>query len=264
VPLSEYWSSYHWGGLGIKIKHRGLGKVQIVDRMVTELKTLIYLSKNQPSYFNQIVSESEIRDEHAIQKAIKRLLETKQIKLVPNPDGPKNRKYFAVQNYQSAFSPAELENFKQLKKMKTTVPKDIAKKSDSLQVQIIQALFASEIYLPLYLKDDLADPKIKQEIQRLLKRGSRRHGVSFLELKYMIVYSETILSKNYVCKLFKITTEAFEANIKRHPELQLLRKNIREEIKKAKKINAKVIPHYVGDELMIGVVKNSVARKYGL
>ena len=209
----------------MKNRHQGLGKRQIVARMVTELKTLIYLSKNQPAYFNQIIRESEIRDEHALKNAINRLLETKQIKVVPNPKGPKNRKYFVTKNYRSAFSPAELKIFKKLKRIKRVYSKR-TKKSDSLSSQIIRSLLLAEIYLPVYLEDDSGDPKLKQEIKRLQLRGTHRHGVSIENLKQMIIL-EDYYTKRYVCKKFGITVKAFEENIKRYPELQLLRKKLR-------------------------------------
>jgi len=58
-------------------------------------------------------------------------------------------------------------------------------------------------------------------------------------------------------------TKALEANIKRYPELQQLRKNIRIETEKAKKKNARLIPQWIDGKLKVAWVKNSVAKKYG-
>jgi len=82
-------------------------------------------------------------------------------------------------------------------------------------------------------------------------------------MKAIILYSETIHTKHYACKIFKTSTKALEANIKRYPELQQLRKNIRIETEKAKKKNSRLIPQWIDDKLKVAWVKNSVAKKYG-
>jgi len=46
-------------------------------------------------------------------------------------------------------------------------------------------------------------------------------------------------------------------------KLQLLRQNLKKEIKKAAKENVRVIPQIIDNKLMIAWVKNSVAKKYG-
>lgn len=191
--------------------------------MVSELNLLIFLNRNQPAFFNQIIRESKIRDEHALQKTINRLIETEQIRLVPNPKGPQNRKYYALKNYQSTLSPIELENLKKIpRKPFYKVPKII----ESPFKKSKQMLILAEIYLPIYLEDEFADPILKKEIRRLQLRGKHRHGVSIKNLKQMIILSELYYNKRHVCKKFGITVKAFEENIKRYPELQEFRAKV--------------------------------------
>ena len=201
------------------------------------------------------------KNKHSVIQAIKRLKD-KKIKFVPNPLGPQRQHYYALMEYQSCLTPYELQALRKLKDIKNPkLVKILEKKAENIGEQLEQALVLAEIFLPIEAEDN---PQLKKELQRLMKGPYLRHGVTFKELKYMILLSETILTKNHVCNKFGITPQAFEQNIKRHNKLQLLRQRIREEKKKAEKINAIIIPVYRNEQLMIGVVKNSIARKYGV
>ena len=250
----------------MKIRHQGLGKSQMGDRLRTEEKILDFLYVEQPAYLNQIVRGLGIKNKHSVMSGLEHLLGKKEVKKVPNPSGPQRNHFYALQRYRSRLPPNEIEKERRLWKLSYTNHKKflVLRKREFLE-SILEEL-KSGIINPEFFKNPevIGNAELKTEILRILKRGVEKHGVAFFALKVMIAYSETILTKRQACKIFKISTEAYDANIKLYPELQRFRKNIREEIEKARKINAKVIPQWRSNKLMICTVKNSVAKKYGL
>ena len=228
------------GVLGIK--HQGLGRKQVKQREKTEKILKVFLKENQPVYFNKILRESEISDPYALKKAIQRCLEKKKIRIVLNSNGPKNRKYYAMKSYQSGITPYELEQFEKIPRKKHFVVKDRSK---------LKKLTTSVV------------TEIIQKIERSYWKGKHRHRVSIQELKHIIIFSETVLTKNHACKLYHIKPETLNQNIKRNPELQLLQKKIIEKIVKAEKNNLRIIPQIRDGKLMIATVTNATAEKYG-
>jgi len=163
---------------------------------------------------------------------------------VPDPLGPKNKKYFALWNYGCSFTPTELEEMKK-------IPRNDEVKLTDLQLFLLTV----DWYNRVYLNSENDDPKIKQEIKRLYARGNTKHGVLFEDLRHMIVISETIRTKRYTCRKYGITVKAFEDNIKRHPPLQQLRKNLRKRIKEEEARNSRLVPVWTNNKLMLQIVK---------
>lgn len=244
-----------------KTKHQGLGTKQLKDQLKTERKILLYLSKHQPAYVRQIVKECGVKDAHAVVSGLERLLGKRKIKTWPDPQGPKNKKYYVLRNYQSAFSPSELEGFEFLKKFPRISQRF---KLDPLTELTATASLASDIYLPDYIDNESADPRLRDEIKRIFRKENKQATVTVRDLKYMIIISETIRTKRHVCKVFGISTKAFDWNVKRYC-LQSFQTNLRKLVTILEKHNMAVIPYLDSKhKLQLGVFKIDAARKRNL
>jgi uncharacterized protein (DUF2164 family) len=222
-------------------KHQGLGKKQIEQRENSESIVLEFLEKNQPVYYNQILRDSKISDSTALRNAIERLLDNKQIRIVLDPKGPKNKKYYGLRNYQQALTPFELENAKK-------IPSKIN--------------FVNAIIKKFNVKKTDSKKELLDKINLYLKRHFKLE-LTIQDYKNMILLNETTLTKKHVCKIYHITPEAMDQRIKRSKELQSFQNILRKEIDNIKRKNQKIIPQLRNNILMIAYIKNSIAKKYG-
>jgi len=249
----------------MKIRHQGLGKLQIEDRLRTEKKILDFIYVEQLAYLNQIVRGLGIKNKHSVKSGLTRLLDKKEIKRVPNPKGPQRNHFYALPRFRSRLTPNEIEKERRLWKLSYTNHKkfSVLRKKEFLKSRLEELKIG--IINPEFFKNTelMGKSELKTEILRMMKRGVEKHGISFFIWKAIIVLSETVLTKNHTCTLFNTTPQALEKNIKKNSKLQLLRQNLKKEIKKAAKENARVIPQIIDNKLMITWVKNSVAKKYG-
>lgn len=249
----------------MKIRHQGLGKSQIEDRLRTEKKILDFLYVEQPAYLNQIVKGLGIKNKHSVMSALEHLLAKKEIKRVPNPNGPQRNHYYALKRYRSRLTPNEIEKERRLWKLSYTNHKKflVLRKREFLK-SILEELELGIINPEFFKNTELmGKSELKTEILKMMKRGVEKHEISFFIYKAIIVLSETILTKNHTCALFNTTPQALEKKIEKSSKLQLLRQNLKKKIKKATKENVRVIPQIIDNKLMIAWVKNSVAKKYG-
>jgi len=241
------------GGLLMKYRHQGMGRPQIEARLLTEKKIIDFLYEEQIAYLNQIVRGLGIKNKHSVISVLDSLIDKKEVKRILVPSSPKRLDYYCLQRIRNPLALLKKEKQRRLWDLCYSNHKKFLKLKN-------RQLFEAILEKPTKSNEN---SKLKKEILRLLRIG-KKHSVPLFVLEYMIVYSETITTKGEVCKIFKITPQAFEANIKRNPELQQLRKNIRIETEKAKKKNVRLIPQWRDDELKVAWVKNSVAKKYSL
>ena len=235
------------------------------DRLRTEKNILDFIYVEQLAYLNQIVRGLGIKNKHSVKSGLTRLLDKKEIKRVPSPNGSQRNHFYALKRYRSRLTPNEIEKERRLWRLSYTKPKKFLalRKKEFLKSRLKElemGVTNSEFFKNTEL---MGKSELKTEILRIMKRGVEKHGISFFICKAIIVLSETILTKNHTCALFNITPQALEKNIKKSSKLQLLRQNLKKEIKKAAKENVRVIPQIIDNKLMIAWVKNSVAKKYG-